>query len=229
MHTIHEHNIQGCNRGEELRRMSITRLNRHCRQNKIETTCNIETWQQSWHTILSLLVIILNISNIALRMQWSTKQGNDASVADIDKWLELYNKQQPFAQICLFAQSEGKSKQLPWQLMHAVSETCSFPDGQSQQQPCFPLVLTLKSCRCLMGGMPADTEMTKCSEKEETEPDQAVLDPEQILISKNSGHTLLWYGWATHVETQRASFRQAGNVSCDWKISVYWINTKVYW
>lgn len=42
-----------------------------------------------------------------------------------------------------------------------------------------------------MGGMPADTEMTKCSEKEEIEPDQAVLDPEQILISKNSGHTLL--------------------------------------
>lgn len=31
-----------------------------------------------------------------------------------------------------------------------------------------------------MEGMPADTDMTKCPEKEETEPDQAVTDAEQI-------------------------------------------------
>lgn len=52
-------------------------------------------------------------------------------------------------------------------------------------------VFLLPRFKVFDGGQPANTEVTNCSEKEEAEPDQAVMDAEQIFIDKNLYQNLL--------------------------------------
>lgn len=150
----------------------------------------------------------------------------------IHQWLTLINSlnnliTSSHVQICLFVQSVwqwcvclcGESviviglKRLLWWLVQAFMHRNSisnrwFPRWAKSKTIMFSSCPYFKITRVFDGEQPADTEMTNCSEEEET--DLAVMDAEQIFNDKNFDSNLLWCVGAASVETGNVLVRSEG-------------------